>query len=164
MYIVKDNCRELKELKWNSSDVDLYNQSKEYIDTAIIPLISVSVDSDFKHTVSKGEFISLVSTELERQLKGRVFLFPSFSYLKNASNVVEDLSKWREELQKEFKHVIFLTSDENLKGIGGEDLTGQPIWLPSMPMEHMDDNLKRKLLQDQIEQILNILLQSWNKS
>lgn len=164
MYIVKKYCRELNELKWNSSDVDLYNQSKEYIDTAIIPLISVSVDSDFKHTVSKGEFISLVSTELERQLKGRVFLFPSFSYLKNSSTVVEDLSKWGEELQKEFKHVIFLTSDEKLKDKGGDDQNGQLIWLPSMPLEHMDDQLKRKLLQDQIEQILNILLQSWNKS
>ncbi|MCM3440785.1 YpiF family protein [Metabacillus halosaccharovorans] len=151
-------------MKWISNDVDLYNQTKEYIDTAVVPLIAVSVGSDFKNTVSKGEFINLVSMDLERQLKGRVFLFPTYSYLKKSENVIENLIEWKTELQQEFKHVVFLTSDTELKEEKNEQLEGKLIWLPTIPLENMDENLKRKLLQDQVEQILNILLQSWNKS
>ena len=150
-------------MKWVASDVDVINQSKEYVDTVIVPLIPVSLKSDFKGTVSKGEFITYVSDELERQLKGRVFLFPSFSYLKNSDKVIENVIEWKNEIQQEFKHVLFLTSDETLKNSKCELLKDHLIWLPSVPFEHMDDNLMRKLLQDQVEQILNILLQSWNK-
>jgi protein involved in sex pheromone biosynthesis len=150
-------------LKWVLSDVDVYNQSKDYVDTAVIPLIPVSLETDFKGTVSKGEFITYVSVELERQLKGRVFLFPSFSYLKNSNNVIENVIEWKTEIQREFKHVIFLTSDETFKQNKSEELEEHLIWLPSVPFEHMDENLTRKLLQDHVEQILNILLQSWNK-
>jgi len=151
-------------MKWVSNDVDLYNQTKEYIDTAVVPLTAISVDSDFKNTVSKGEFINFVSMDLERQLKGRVFLFPTYSYLKKSENVIENLIEWKTELQKEFKHVVFLTSDTELKEEKNKQLEGKLIWLPTIPLENMDENLKRKLLQDQVEQILNILLQSWNKS
>ncbi len=150
-------------MKWIASDVDVYNQSKEYVDTAIVPLMAVSIDSNFKYIVSKGEFTNLISGELERQLKGRVFLFPTYSYLIKSENVIEKLLEWKTELKREFKHVFFLTCDEKLKEVKNEQLEGDLLWLPTMPLEHMDENLKRKLLQDQVEQILNILLQSWNK-
>ncbi|KKI88775.1 hypothetical protein WQ54_30165 [Bacillus sp. SA1-12] len=150
-------------MKWVLSDVDLYNQSKEYVDTAIIPLIPVALESEFKGTVSKGEFITYVCNELERQLKGRVFLFPSFSYLKNSTNVIENVIEWKTKIKQEFKHVFFLTSDEALKNSSIEQMKEHLIWLPVVPFEHMDEKLMRKLLQNQVEQILNILLQSWNK-
>ncbi|MBZ5751484.1 MULTISPECIES: YpiF family protein [Metabacillus] len=152
-------------MKWVLSDVDVYNQSREYVDTAIVPLIPVSLEADLKGTVSKGEFITYVSVELERQLKGRVFLFPSLSYLKKSKNVIESVIEWKTELQEEFKHVIFLTSDETLKEYTSDqqNVKDDLIWLPSVPFEHMDESLMKKLLEDQIQQILNILLQSWNK-
>lgn len=152
-------------MKWVLSDVDVYNQSREYVDTAIVPLIPVSLEADLKGTVSKGEFITYVSVELERQLKGRVFLFPSLTYLKKSKNVIESVIEWKTELQEEFKHVIFLTSDETLKEYTSDqqNVKDDLIWLPSVPFEHMDESLMKKLLEDQIQQILNILLQSWNK-
>jgi Protein of unknown function (DUF2487) len=152
-----------RKVKWTLSDFTTYHQSKEYVDTAVIPLIPISLDTDFKTMVSKGEFITHVTNELERQLKGRVFLFPSMSYLKNSINVIENLIEWKTNIQQEFKHVIFLTSDESLRENNSTELKGNLVWLPTVPLEHMDDNLKKKLLQDQVEQILNILLQSWNK-
>ena len=59
----------------------------------------------------------------------------------------------------------FLTSDETLKEYTGDqqNVKDNLIWLPSVPFEHMDESLMKKLLEDQIQQILNILLQSWNK-
>lgn len=150
-------------MKWVSSDVDKYSQSKEYVDTAVVPLIPISLENEFKSTVAKGEFIQFVSTELERQLKGRVFLFPALSYLKNNNDVIDKIEEWKHEIQKEFKYIIFLTSDESVKEKKSEMIADHVMWLPTVPFEHMDDHLKRKLLQDQVEQILNILLQSWNK-
>jgi hypothetical protein len=152
-------------LKWVLSDVDVYSQSREYVDTAIVPLIPVSLEADLKGTVSKGEFITYVSVELERQLKGRVFLFPTLSYLKKSKNVIESVIEWKTELQREFKHIIFLTSDETLKEYTSDqqNVKDDLIWLPSIPFEHMDESLMKKLLEDQIQQILNILLQSWNR-
>ncbi len=66
--------KEGKLMKFQAEDADRFLQSKAYIDTAIIPLVGVNADQ-MKQTVSLGEFTILVAEELERQLKGRVFLF-----------------------------------------------------------------------------------------
>ncbi|MFC0271617.1 YpiF family protein [Metabacillus herbersteinensis] len=150
-------------MKWTTSDVDLYTQSKEYVDTAVVPLVPIVVDSSLKQVVSKGEFVTLLANELERQLKGRIYLLPSLSYLAKSEALFSELQEWKQELLTQFKHVLFITSDEKLRELDG-DLKGNIIWLPTVPLEHMDDHLKKKLLQDHVEQILNILLQSWNKS
>ena len=41
-------------MKWNTHDADVYLNAKEYIDTAVIPLISVDLGDQFKSAVSKG--------------------------------------------------------------------------------------------------------------
>ncbi|MDQ0228768.1 YpiF family protein [Metabacillus malikii] len=149
-------------MKWILTDVDAYNQSKEYVDTAIIPLIPIAANPEFKVIVQKGEFLSLLVNELERQLKGRVFLFPPYSYVKNSENVFENLIEWKNEIKKEFKHIFFITNDEYIKSNKTDELSDELIWTPTVPMENMDDSLKRKLLADQVEQIIKKLLQSWN--
>src|SRR5690606_21499641 len=68
------------EMKWFTVDMDVYLQAREYVDTAVIPLIPVSLEGDLKSTVSMGEFIAILSNEVERQFKGRIILFPAFTY------------------------------------------------------------------------------------
>ncbi|WP_243290051.1 YpiF family protein [Bacillus sp. FJAT-47783] len=148
-------------MKWEGKDIDQYVQAKEYVDTAVVPLVPISFSEQMKQVVSKGEFVLTLANELERQLKGRILLLPPYTYLKNEEeNKDKELKKWKATIKPHFKHVIFLTSDEDWKREGEDDI----VWVPTVPLEHMDADLKRKLLQDQIEQILNILLQSWNKS
>nr|WP_279326599.1 YpiF family protein [Bacillus kexueae] len=147
-------------VKWEGKEIDQYLQSKDYVDTVVIPLVPVGFDHQLKQIVSKGEFVLTLANELERQLKGRILLLPPITYLVNSEeNKDNHLQKWKATIKPHFKHVIFLTSDENWRTEGDDEI----IWVPTVPLEHMDTNLKRKLLQDQIEQILNILLQSWNK-
>jgi len=67
-------------MKWVTKDMDVYIQAKEYVDTAVIPLIPVSLEGNLKNTVSMGEFITILSNEVERQFKGRIILFPAFTY------------------------------------------------------------------------------------
>lgn len=67
----------------------------------------------------------------------------------------------REELITEFPHVVLLTSDESWRA---EDALGKIIVTPSVPLEHLNDSLIRKILDERTAEILNVLLQLWSTS
>ncbi len=148
-------------MKFQAEDADLFLQSKDYIDTAIIPLVGINA-SHIKQTVSLGEFTMLVAEDLERQLKGRVFLFPPHTYLKVNNRKQEDILELKQSLQEHFQHVVFITSDNKWKE--QIEVSESAFILQSVPLEHLKVNLKQKVIQDSVEQILNFLLQKWNPS
>ncbi|MCY7785177.1 YpiF family protein [Bacillus inaquosorum] len=148
-------------MRWRITDAKDYLQTKDYIDTAVIPLINIKVGAHFKITAEKGEFTQLLSDELERQLKGRVYLLPPYTYVGRNEKTVQGLKDLREELISEFPHVVLLTSDENWNS---EDALGKIIVTPSVPLEHLNDSLKRKILDERTAEILNVLLQLWSTS
>ncbi|WP_087990524.1 YpiF family protein [Bacillus vallismortis] len=148
-------------MRWRITDAKDYLQAKDYIDTAVIPLINIKVGGHFKMAAEKGEFTQLLSEELERQLKGRVYLLPPYTYVDRNEKTVHGLQDLREELKSEFPHVVLLTSDENWKN---EHALGEIIVTPSIPLEHLNDSLKRKILDERTAEILNVLLQLWSAS
>ncbi|WP_144665696.1 YpiF family protein [Bacillus altitudinis] len=148
-------------MKFQAEDADLFLQSKDYIDTAIIPLVGINA-SHIKQTVSLGEFTVLVAEDLERQLKGRVFLFPPHTYLEVNNRKQEDILALKQSLQEHFQHVVFITSDNKWKE--QLEVSESAFILQSVPLEHLKVNLKQKVIQDSVEQILNFLLQKWNPS
>ncbi|MDR0124998.1 YpiF family protein [Bacillus zhangzhouensis] len=148
-------------MKFQAEDADRFLQSKDYIDTAIIPLVGINANQ-IKQTVSLGEFTILVAEELERQLKGRVFLFPSHTYLEVNDRKQEDILAVKQSLQEHFQHVVFITSDHNWKE--HSEISESLFLLKPVPLEHLKVELKQKIIQDSVEQILNFLLQKWNPS
>ncbi|MCY9206964.1 YpiF family protein [Bacillus subtilis] len=148
-------------MRWRITDAKDYLQAKDYIDTAVIPLINIRVNNHFKMAAEKGEFTQLLSEELERQLKGRVYLLPPYTYVDRNEITVQGLKDLREELITEFPHVVLLTSDESWRT---EDALGKMIVTPSVPLEHLNDSLKRKILDERTAEILNVLLQLWSTS
>jgi Protein of unknown function (DUF2487) len=153
-------------MKWIPQDIDLYLQAKEYVDTAVLPLLPVSFDADMKQSASMTEFITLLSIQLERQFKGRLLLLPGFSYLKSMKEdkLVENLKVWETEiLQKGFQYVFYITSDSQWKS-REHDLNGSLIWLPSLPLESMDKQYKTSILEDQVKQLLSVFIQKWRES
>ncbi|KRV45504.1 YpiF family protein [Bacillus sp. TH007] len=148
-------------MKFQAEDADLFLQSKDYIDTAIIPLVGINA-SHIKQTVALGEFTMLVAEDLERQLKGRVFLFPPYTYLEVNNRKQEDILALKQSLQEHFQHVVFITSDNKWKE--QLEVSESAFILQSVPLEHLKVNLKQKVIQDSVEQILNFLLQKWNPS
>ncbi|MCY7892562.1 YpiF family protein [Bacillus vallismortis] len=148
-------------MRWRITDAKDYLQAKDYIDTAVIPLINIRIGVHFKMAAEKGEFTQLLSEELERQLKGRVYLLPPYTYVDRNEKTVQGLQELREELLSEFPHVVLLTSDENWKS---ENALGNIIVTPSVPLEHLKDTLKRKILDERTAEILNVLLQMWSAS
>ncbi|OLO42552.1 hypothetical protein BTR23_00615 [Alkalihalophilus pseudofirmus] len=149
-------------MKWLAREMDTYLQAKEYVDTAIVPLIPINWENEIKSTVAMGEFISIISSELERQFQGRVIEFPPFTYLKSESDgKLERLKSWEKALKEnDINHIIFITSDfewEQAK----QELTETLIWLPSIPLEHMDHNHKVEVIEGQIKQLIPFLTNKW---
>jgi hypothetical protein len=151
------------QMKWQTTEMDTYLQAKEYVDTAIITLIPVSWQKEIKQTVAMGEFISIIVTELEKQFHGRVIQFPLFSYLKTEENasLVARVQNWEEELKAGgVKHFVYLTSDSDWKSVE-DQLGGMLLWLPTIPLEHLDDKYKRDVIMDQMKQLIPIMTNKW---
>lgn len=150
-------------MKWLSKEIDIYLSAKEYIDTAFITLIPVSFNEDMKQSVSMGEFSSILTNEVERQLHGRTLSIPPFTYLKTEKqeSKLKKLTHWIEELKlASFKHVFLFTSDNEWKVVE-DQLNSTLIWIPAIPLEHMDEKYRVEILQEQTKQILQIVTNQW---
>lgn len=151
-------------VKWNPQDIEIYSKSKEYVDTAVIPLLPISFDSEMGQDAGMSEFITLVTAQLERQFRGRLLLLPGFSYLKGIeAEKVTDLLQWESQLlESGFSHVFYLTSDLFWKSEESR-FNGSVIWLPAIPLETMQDQQKLSVIESQVKQMLTLFTGKWNK-
>jgi hypothetical protein len=150
-------------MKWNSEDLDMFLKAREYVDTIVLPLFPVSFDEKMKQTAAMTEFIQLLSYQLERKFKGRMILLPGLIYAKTneEDDLTANLVKWETEFaEKGFKYVYYLTSDIDCKKIEGT-VKGTLVWLPTLPLQQMDERTRNTVLEDQVEQLVEIFVQSW---
>jgi hypothetical protein len=153
-------------MKCVSKDIETYLAAKEYVDTAVIPLVSVSFGNEMMQSASSAEFITLLTSYLERQFTGRLLLLPPFTYFKSdhPEDIVLQMKKWEENIKKnEFKHIFYITSESDWK-LHEKDLTGSLIWLPSLPLEHLNDQQKISLIESQVKQLLSLFTQKWQEN
>ncbi|PLR80475.1 DUF2487 domain-containing protein [Bacillus canaveralius] len=153
-------------MKWSPQDIDMYLNAKEYVDTAVLPLLPVSFDEDMKQAAAMTEFITLLAVQIERQFKGRLILLPGFAYLKSSeeSRLLANIKEWERELKaKGFPHIIYVTSDSAWKSRENE-MEGSLIWLPTLPLEHMDESNKITIIEDQVKQLLQLFIQKWREN
>ncbi|REB09908.1 DUF2487 family protein [Sporosarcina sp. BI001-red] len=148
-------------MNWNASDMNLFLQQKEYIDTLVIPLIKVeTVEERMKASASATDFLMNLVDYIELQFKGRIMVAPPFAYTPSM-----ELQQFGERLSGDlskspFKHVFYLTTDSEWTSI---EIRGNVLWLPSIPIENMDDRLKQSILEDQLKQLLPRLTEEWRK-
>ncbi|WP_433742831.1 YpiF family protein [Falsibacillus pallidus] len=152
-------------MNWNAKDVEVYLKEKKFVDTAVVPLIPISFGDDMKQAANQGEFIELLSLHLERQFKGRMMFMPAFSYLRdekgNPKGRLGDLIDLESSLKESgFTYVFHLTSDPAWN-THEKDLNGAVVWLPSVPLEHMDEPYKHSIMEDQVNQLLKVIVQKW---
>ncbi len=153
-------------MKWLPKDLDMFLSSKEYVDTALVPLTPLSFGTGIKQSASSMEFMTILTNEMERQFKGRILLLPAFTYLTDwdlslKKELVQDFKK--RLLDEGVRHVFFLTSDAEWKSLEKE-LEDSLMWTPSIPLEHMDDSYKKTVIEDQVKQIMAIFIQKWRGS
>ncbi|WP_040228366.1 YpiF family protein [Bhargavaea cecembensis] len=146
-------------MNWTAKDMDLYLQQTDYIDTALVPLVAIgSTEQDMKQSASSAEFLMNLTVFLEHQFKGRIMLLPPFSYVEKGDKS-RLAAEWRESLgDMPFKHVFFLTTDPAWTR---DAIIEEAIWIPSIPIEHMDKKLKQSVLEDQVRQIIPLLTAKW---
>lgn len=152
-------------MKWTTEDILSFIKEREYIDTAILPLIPVDFHDGMKESAAMNEFISIITAELERQFKGRVLLLPSFTYLKNddIAVVTERLHRWLASLKESgMKHILMMTSDSNWKR-KEKELMEEVVWLPLIPLENLDAAYKKQVITEQMKQIIPIMMDKWQQ-
>ncbi|MFC0470273.1 YpiF family protein [Halalkalibacter kiskunsagensis] len=150
-------------MKWQASEMDTYLQAKEYVDTALIPLIPLAWQKDVKSTVAMGEFISIIVLEVEKQFHGRVVQFPPFTYLRteDSTSRMNRIRSWEDELRDGgISHIVYLTSDGEWKSVE-DQVNGMLLWLPTIPLEHMEASYKRDVIADQLKQLIPIMTNKW---
>jgi hypothetical protein len=150
-------------MDWNEKDIGIALGAKEYVDTAVIPLIPITWGEEAKVAVKSGEFISAFSREMEHKYKGRILLFPPFTYLlhEDISQKEERLKAWEDTVKQEgIKHVFYLTSDHLNKEME-KHVEGSVIWIPALPLSSMDEKTQRELLHAQINEVMNLLTKEW---
>lgn len=148
-------------MKWVAADIEMYQKAAEYVDTAIVPLMPVSFDDEMKQNASMAEFIGILTVQLEKQFKGRIFLLPGFVYIKGNAGTLETLQEWEKTLlDKQFKHVFYVTSDISWRQYE-KALSGTLLWLPSLPLEHMQEQQKVSIIEDQVKQLLTLFTEKW---
>ncbi|CAM3056963.1 DUF2487 domain-containing protein [Filibacter tadaridae] len=147
-------------MNWTTKDMDTYLQQKEYIDTLIVPLLKVETKPELlKNSSSSSEFLMYLTTFLETQFKGRMMLMPPFIYTQstNLSTFSETLTVDLADMP--FKHIFFITTDAQWLSV---EIKGQVIWLPSIPLESMDEKLRQTIIEDQLRQVLPRFTEVWS--
>lgn len=148
-------------MNWEAKSIDTIIEQKEYIDTALIPLLLIDgAPESMKQSASAAEFLMNLTPYIEKQFKGRIVQFPPFAYT-TGSDRGRLAAEWKSELEKmDFKHYIFLTTDRSWID---EGKLPEAVHIPSIPLEHMDKQVKQSVLQDQLRQLVPLLSKRWNE-
>jgi hypothetical protein len=148
-------------MNYNAKDIEQFINQKQFIDTAIVPLLPVDFSTESgMRSGSEADFLMSLVTYVEKQFKGRIFLTPPFSYFQKTVKI--DINDIHDNLiQSGFKHVLFITCDARWKQ---PDHEKSVMWLPAIPLESMELDVKNRILQDQLNYVLPKLTQVWTSN
>ncbi|MYL55151.1 DUF2487 family protein [Pontibacillus yanchengensis] len=155
-------------MQWKTEDMNMYVQSKEYVDTIVIPLLPVSFNTDDKQLVSMAfqhELLTVFTNEIEKQFKGRIFLSPSYTYSPSTDieHEMNRLNLWCEEAETQgFKHILLFTMDPKWKK-QERKLEGSLIWLPAGQVDTLHSEEAQKYVQSQINQVTELIMAYWQE-
>ncbi|MFG3611999.1 YpiF family protein [Rummeliibacillus sp. G93] len=145
---------------WTSKDIDEFLKNKQFIDTAIVPLVLLEgTEIGIKQSASGAEFLMSLTNFLEQQFKGRVVLTSPVTYTKSL-NRKELIAAMHDELVASgFTYVFFITSDHEWTQLAPEK---DVLWLPSIPLSDMDQKVRQQVLSDQLRQVIPMLSAKWS--
>ena len=144
---------------FNVKDMEQFQSQKQFIDTAIVPLLSLEFSDDrSKQSSSAAEFLMSLTAFIENQFKGRLLVTPHFSYIESIKESIS-LQAIYDELQAAgFKHIFFMTCDHYWTTVND---SFNILWLPAIPLESMDKAVKQRILEDQLKQVIPTLTNAW---
>ena len=148
-------------MKWNVKDVEMYSNAREYVDTVLVPLVPIAFDDHMQQMTLFGDFITILSMEMEKMFKGRIFLTPTFYYVKDDHQKVASLLVWEKELKRaEFKHIFFLSSDASWEE-NAKNLMGSFLFIPNHAIEHLDREQVHQMIKQQSQILIDNFANKW---
>jgi|GEM_PF-4777758 len=149
-------------MKYQTGDMEMFQLSREYVDTVIIPLNAITFEKGVNQAVASYEYLSLLTYELERELKGRIFLAHPVPYMKDSGQEIKNslLSQWREFYRTAgFTYIHFITTDNKWLSAANQ---GEILWFPSIQTDKMPKEAIKQVLDDHTDQITELLREAWN--
>lgn len=146
-------------MNFTVKDVEQFQAQKQFIDTAIIPLVQLDFsEQGIKQSSSAAEYLLSLTNFIEQQFKGRLMLLPPFSYTAETKLATLPTTIEQELKAVGFKSVVYITCDHYWTEYK-EFLN--IIWLPAIPLESMDQTVKQRILEDQLKQVIPTLTNIW---
>lgn len=140
-------------------DIEQFHSQKQFIDTAIVPLLGLEfADDRSKQSSSAAEFLMSLTAFIEQQFKGRLLVTPPFSYTPSLRDGIRPETIQNELQSAGFKHIFFITCDHHWTTLEGDM---HVIWLPPIPLESMDTAVKQRILEDQLKQVIPTFTTAW---
>ena len=154
-------------MKWSNSGIVQYIGAKEYIDTAVIPLVPFGLDQEdnLQKSALQHETMQFFSNELEKELTGRLIMAPFYTYLmkKDLKLEAERLEAWMKELESSgFKHVFLLTFDPAWRK-QNKSLTEELIWIPCADGSNMPAAEFHQTIRSQARDVMDLMMTSWEE-
>lgn len=143
---------------FNVKDIEQFHSQKDFIDTVLVPLLPLDFSIEgSRQSSSAADYLMSLTAFLEKQFKGRIFLTPPFSYFhKNGIIDLEEINTYL--MESGFKHVLFITCDQQWREKNSQF---NVTWIPAIPLESMDQDVKQRLLQDQLNLVVPSLTKVW---
>ncbi len=140
---------------FNTQDLRVLKDEIEFIDTAIVPVVSIAFDNEVLTHANNLELMQLISIQLEKQLKGRLMITPAFT------TVTDDhtsLIAYKNQLKAYgFKNVVSIAyQDIELDGL-------DHIRVNSIPISDMDNEMKISIINDEVKSVIKQIIGVWNQ-
>lgn len=148
-------------MHFNVKDLAQFQAQKQFIDTAIVPLVHIDLtEAGLQQSGAAVDYLLSLTNFVEQQFRGRLVLLPPFSYTSTMRDEEFPSKLEVELLESGFKTIIFISCDHYWQSLK-EQLN--LIWLPAIPLESMDKAVKQRILEDQLKQIIPVLTNVWSQ-
>lgn len=140
---------------YNNRDLRVLKEEIEFVDTAIVPVMSVDFNNNLLHHANNLELIQHVTVQLEKQLKGRLMITPA---LTTVGGNIDALETYKNQLTEYgFKKVVSLSFDDiDIDGVHN-------IKINSIPIGDMDAEMKISIINDEVKTVIKQIISVWNQ-
>lgn len=143
-------------MNWVEEDIQISLGQPEYIDTAIIPLCMMSWGTDTTLHANNRKYISRLCKVLEKKYRGRMMLFPPYTYIEKNMLETQLISLEKQLIQRKMKYIFFLTCEMNIE-------IHNVLEVSPLPIHKMDYDNQTILLDSQVEVIMKRISEKWGK-
>jgi hypothetical protein len=140
---------------YTAKDIKLLKDEIEFIDTAVIPLVSIDMNEIASSHSNNIELMQMVTMQIEKQFKGRLLITPLVTTIDERIDTAVQYAQ--QLLQYGFKKIIILT---HLK-VELNDI--DVIKLNEIPLENMTPDMVNELVGDEVKRVLKSIISIWNR-